>query len=167
MPVRFPFCSPASIHPEASAAVPSSSVLLPVFSPQASAPSLAAFAPAQASPPQQELWAWPEQPPRALTLQEEVSAAPGARPAQQFAGAQSAQAESGSAQAEWFPAGSIPDDCWAAPAPDDYSADSLPDARSVVPAPGDSAERQVHDSVETARPPLAVRLELAQCRADS
>jgi hypothetical protein len=47
VPVRFTFRSLAAIPPEASAA-PSSPALLAVFSPQASAASLAAFAPAQA-----------------------------------------------------------------------------------------------------------------------
>lgn len=158
MRVRITFRSSAAIHPEASVA-PSSPVLLAVFSAQASAALLVASARAQVSPPPQEQsWALP-------LRQEEVCAVPDARPAHRFGGAPPAQVVSGSAQAELPPAASVPDDCSAAPAPDD-SAESLPDDYSVVPARADSVAWP-DESAEPARPRLAVRRELPQCLAES
>jgi len=108
-----------------------------------------------------------------LPLREEVCAPPDAQ-AQQFADAPLAQVKSGSAQAEQLPAsslpdGSVPDDCWAALAPDDYSAQSLPDECPVVSAPADSVALP-DDLVEQEQPEPqrpAVQPQLAQCPADS
>jgi len=93
VPVRIASRSSASTRPEASA--PSSAFLLPSFSPQASAVSVAASAePAQVSQPQEGVCAPAAEP--AWSPQEEACA----RPAEEFAGAQPVQAESCSAQAE-------------------------------------------------------------------
>jgi hypothetical protein len=173
VPVRFAFRRIASIRPEVFAA-PSSAVLLPVFSPQVSALSLAAFAPAQVSPPQQVRQASQEQASQALPLLEEVCAAPVARPAQQFADAPPEWAESGSAQAERLPAASVPDasvpdDCSAALVPDDHSAESLPDDCPAVSAQADSVAWP-DESVEPARPVQprqAARSEQVDSPADS
>jgi hypothetical protein len=156
VPVRFTFRRIASIRPEASAA-PSSAVPLPVFSPQASAPSLVAFAPAQVLPPQEVRQASPERASRALPQQEEVCAVPDARSAQKFAGAAPELVESGSAQVDWLPDASVPDD---------YSAESPPGDCSVASAWADSAAWP-DDSAEPELPWLAARWERVDLPVDS
>ena len=108
----------------------------------------------------------PEEGSQASPLQEEVCAVLDAQSAQQFADAPLAQAESGSAQAEWLPVASVPDDCWAASVPDGYSAASPPDDCSVASAWADSVAVP-DDSVEPELPQQAARSEQVDLLADS
>src|ERR1700733_4709834 len=164
VPVRFTFRSSASIRPEASPAVPSFAVLLPAFSAQASAAWLVALAPVSQLPEEAGQASrgaprgWPQR------AQAVACAARDARPAQQFAGGQREQAESGSAQAG-LPAGSVPDDCSAVLAPDDCSESLLADC-SVLPVPADLVVRP-DDSVEPEQPGQAARSEPVDLPADS